>query len=154
MAINQFKLGKKLGSGRFGNVYLAEDKQTRCIYALKVMNKLKIKEADMESQVFWEIKLQTYMNHPNILKLYGFFDDAKNIYLILEYCPNCLFKDFRAKVRLSEEETSYYGKQVISALKYMHNENIIHRDIKPENIMIQHGVMKLSDFGWSTYSPL
>lgn len=43
LTINQFKLGKKLGSGRFGNVYLAEDKQTRCIYALKVMNKLKIK---------------------------------------------------------------------------------------------------------------
>ena len=38
------------------------------------------------------------MNHPNILKLYGFFDDAKNIYLILEYCSQCLFKDFRIKV--------------------------------------------------------
>jgi len=83
---------------------------TRTIYALKVMSKTKIKEADMEDQVFWEIKLQTYMNHPNVLKLYGFFDDAKNIYLILEYCSQCLFKDFRAKVfllitqvKLSEE---------------------------------------------------
>lgn len=56
--------------------------------------------------------------------------------------------------KLSEEETSYYGKQVTSALKYMHNESIIHRDIKPENIMIEHGVLKMSDFGWSTYSPL
>ena len=71
------------------------------IYAVKVMNKLKIKDADMVDQVFWEIKLQMYMNHPNILKLYGFFHDVKNIYLILEYCPQCLFKDFRAKVRLS-----------------------------------------------------
>lgn len=63
-------------------------------------------------------------------------------------------KLFAIQVRLTEEETSYYGKQVISALKYMHNESIIHRDIKPENIMIEHGVIKLSDFGWSTYSPL
>lgn len=47
MSINQFKLGKKLGSGRFGNVYLAEEKYTRTIFALKVMNKTKIKEADM-----------------------------------------------------------------------------------------------------------
>ena len=93
------------------------------------------------------------MKHPNILKLYGFFDDNKNIYLILEYCSQCLFKDFRSKVKLSEEETAYYGKQVISALKYMHNESIIHRDIKPQNIMIQHGVLKMSDFGWSTYAP-
>ncbi len=36
----------------------------------------------------------------------------------------------------------------------MHNESIIHRDIKPENIMLQFGVLKLSDFGWSTYAPL
>lgn len=83
LSINQFRLGKKLGSGRFGNVYLAEEKATRTIFAIKTMNKQKIKEADMVDQVFWEIKLQIYMNHPNILKLYGFFDDAKNIYLIL-----------------------------------------------------------------------
>lgn len=95
-----------------------------------------------------------YMNHPNILKIYGFFHDSKNIYLILEYCSQCLFKDFRNKVRLTEEETAYYGKQVISSLKYMHNESIIHRDIKPENIMISHGVVKMSDFGWSTYAPV
>lgn len=101
-----------------------------------------------------EIKLQTYMDHPNLLKIFGYFHDAKNIYLILEYCSQCLFKEFRTKVRLEEEETVYYGKQAISALKYMHNENIIHRDIKPENILLQFGVLKLSDFGWSTYSPL
>jgi len=86
--MGQFKLGKKLGSGRFGNVYLCEDKATRTIYALKVMSKSKIKEADMTEQVFWEIKLQSYMRHPNVL----------NIYLILEYCSQCLFRDFRNKV--------------------------------------------------------
>lgn len=131
LSMGSFKLGAKLGSGRFGNVYLAEEKATRGLYALKVMSKSKIKEADMVEQVFWEIKLQIYMNHPNILKLYGVFDDSKNIYLILEYCSQCLFRDFRAKVKLTEEETAYYGKQVIAALKYMHNESIIHRDIKP-----------------------
>ena len=61
------------------------------------------------------------MNHPNILKLYSYFHDPKNIYLVLEYCSNCLFKDFRAKHNLSEEDTAYNSKQVISALKYMHN---------------------------------
>ena len=108
-----------------------------------------------------EIKIQMYMNHPNVLKLYGFFHDSKNIYLILEYCSQCLFKDFRHKVifcliqgKLSEEETAYFGKQAISALKYMHNEYIMHRDIKPQNILIEHGVLKLSDFGWSIYSPM
>ena len=48
ISINQFKLGKKLGSGRFGNVYIAEEKLTKMIYAIKVMNKSKIKEAEMQ----------------------------------------------------------------------------------------------------------
>jgi aurora kinase len=98
LSINSFRLGKKLGSGRFGNVYLAEERSTKNVFAIKVMSKTKIKEAEMEDQVFWEIKLQMYMSHPNVLKLYGFFDDPKNIYLILEYCSQCLFKDFRLKV--------------------------------------------------------
>lgn len=51
--INRFKLGKKLGSGRFGNVYLAEEKNTKLLYAVKVMSKSKIREADMVDQVFW-----------------------------------------------------------------------------------------------------
>lgn len=54
----------------------------------------------------------------------------------------------------SEDQTAYYIKQVVEALKYLHSENIIHRDIKPENILIVEGVLKLSDFGWSTYSPV
>lgn len=102
-----------------------------------------------------------YMNHPNVLKLYGFFHDSKNIYLILEYCNKCLFRELRQKVfflliqgKFSEEQTAYYTKQCITSLKYMHNENIIHRDIKPENILIQNEVIKMSDFGWSTYAPV
>ena len=98
MQINNFKLGKKLGNGRFGNVYLAEEKVTKTLYAIKIMNKIKIKQEKMEDQIMSEIKLQLYMNHPNILKLYGFFHDSKNIYLILEYCSQCLFREFRVKV--------------------------------------------------------
>lgn len=54
----------------------------------------------MEEQIIMEIKLQSYMNHPNVLKMYGYFHDTKNIYLILEFSSQCLFKDFRAKVQI------------------------------------------------------
>lgn len=53
----------------------------------------------MEEQIIMEIKLQSYMNHPNILKMYGYFCDQKNIYLILEYSSQCLFREFRGKVK-------------------------------------------------------
>jgi aurora kinase len=65
-----------------------------------VLNKAKIKEAKMVEQMIMEIKLQSYMDNPNILKMYGQFHDAKNIYLVLEYCSQCLYRDFKMKVPL------------------------------------------------------
>lgn len=53
----------------------------------------------MENQIIEEIKLQTFMNHPNVLKMYTFFKDAQQIYLVLEYCnEKCLYKKLKIKV--------------------------------------------------------
>ena len=64
-----------------------------------------------------------------------------------------MFDILRKKRYLTEVETAYYLKQVISALLYMHSHGVIHRDLKPENIIIINGVAKLGDFGWATYTP-
>lgn len=85
-------MGRKLGKGRFGNVYLAQEKSTGFAVAIKVINRRQLKESEMESQLLEEIKIQTYANHPNILKMYGCLKDAKNIYLLLELGTESLFK--------------------------------------------------------------
>ena len=54
----------------------------------------------------------------------------------------------------SEDYAAYYLRQVVVALKHLHNNSVMHRDIKPENILNNFGVLKLCDFGWSVYSPL
>lgn len=65
---------------------MARHKYTNFICALKTVSKEKIKEENIEEAFIREIKIQTYLNHPNIVKLYGFFEDKVNIYLIMECC--------------------------------------------------------------------
>lgn len=71
--MSNFRLGKKVGRGRFGAVYTVQDRDTNAIFALKRINLRQVKEENMEGQIMEEIKLQLFMNHPNVLKLYGFF---------------------------------------------------------------------------------
>ncbi len=85
--LNDFEIGKKLGSGKFGKVYLAKEKSSQFIVALKIISKEQLLRSGVENQIRREIEIQTHLDHPNILKLYGFFWDDRRIYLILEYAP-------------------------------------------------------------------
>lgn len=82
-----FDIGRPLGRGKFGNVYLAREKDTKFVVALKVLFKKQIQRDNVEHQVRREIEIQSHLRHPNILRLYGFFHDSARIYLILEYAP-------------------------------------------------------------------
>lgn len=152
---NDFELGKRLGKGKFGRVYCVREKKSGFICALKVMSKEEILSYKVEKQFVREIEIQASLRHPNCLRLYGWFYDDKNVYLILEYAAfGELYKMLKKKKRFDEVTTSYYIYQVSAALEYMHNKHVIHRDLKPENILVHfHNQIKLSDFGWSVYAP-
>ncbi len=140
-----------LGEGRFGTVYRAFHKDTLSLFALKKIPKSVIKEHFMVDQFILEVKLQSFFNHENILKIFGVFDDKENIYLILEYMEEgTLFAVLKKNKTLSEEVTSRVMKEISEAVVHMHNFDVAHRDIKPENIVISNGVFKLCDFGWAT----
>lgn len=150
-----FELGRKLGKGRFGDVYMAREIRTGFALAIKVINKKELKESEMQAQLVQEIKIQMYSNHPNILKMYGFFHDESKIYLLLELATNgCLFKEIRQKAYFSQDLACYYFRQVSSGIRYLHSNYVIHRDIKPENILNCFNVLKICDFGWAIYSPI
>lgn len=82
-----FDIGRPLGKGKFGNVYLAREKKSKYIVALKVLFKNMIHSLNNEHQVRREIEIQTHLRHPNILRMYGYFHDEHRVYLILEYAP-------------------------------------------------------------------
>ena len=155
LKLSDFLIGKKLGSGQFGHVYLAKYKSTQFICAIKVINKKWISEnLKCMNQLRREIEIQSHLHHPNILSLYNFFWDKKNVYLVIEYAQGGeLFKILHKEEqgRFSEPKAAFYIQQVCDAVEYIHKMHIIHRDIKPENILISNEVVKLADFGWSIH---
>ncbi|XP_034665057.1 aurora kinase C [Drosophila subobscura] len=155
--LNNFDIGRLLGRGKFGNVYLAREKESQFVVALKVLFKRQIGESNVEHQVRREIEIQSHLRHPHILRLYAYFHDDVRIYLILEYAPQgTLFNALQAQPskRFDERQSATYIKSLCSALLYLHERDIIHRDIKPENLLLGHkGVLKIADFGWSVHEP-
>jgi serine/threonine protein kinase len=85
--LNDFEIGKPLGRGKFGKVYLARERRTKYIVALKVLSKSQLLKSGVEHQLRREIEIQAHLRHRHILRMYGYFYDNKNIYLILEYSP-------------------------------------------------------------------
>lgn len=150
-----FDIGRPLGRGKFGNVYLAREKETKFVIALKVLFKQQIASQGIEHQVRREIEIQSHLRHPNILRMYGFFHDDHRIYLILEYAAGgTLFNAMKKEGKFPELKTAKYIKSMISALIYLHSRMIIHRDIKPENLLLGHDdQLKIADFGWSVFEP-
>jgi len=154
-SLQDFDIGKPLGNGKFGKVYLAREKKSHFIVALKVLYKSQLSKAHVEHQLRREIEIQAHLRHPNILRLYGYFWDATRIYLILEFAAKGeLYKELQKVGRFDEKRSAKYIRSLAAALNYCHTKHVIHRDIKPENLLLDmRGELKIADFGWSVHAP-
>ncbi|XP_053558617.1 aurora kinase A [Bombina bombina] len=153
--LDDFEIGRPLGKGKFGNVYLAREKQSKFILALKVLFKSQLEKAGVEHQLRREVEIQSHLRHPNILRLYGYFHDATRVYLILDYAPRGeLYRELQRCTRFDDQKTATYVTELADALLYCHSKKVIHRDIKPENLLLgSNGELKIADFGWSVHAP-
>ncbi|CAL1301257.1 unnamed protein product [Larinioides sclopetarius] len=153
--IDDFDIGRPLGKGKFGNVYLAREKRTHFIVALKILSKSQILKNGVEHQIRREIEIQTHLRHPNILRMYGYFWDDTKIYLILEFAARGeLYRTLQKHQYFDEKTSATYMAQLANAFKYCHSKKVIHRDIKPENLLLSlTGDIKIADFGWSVHAP-
>jgi predicted Ser/Thr protein kinase len=149
--INGFEFGNVLGKGKFGEVFLARHHETGFIAAIKKIERGKVVEFKMMEQFAKEIRLHSCLDHPNIVKFFGVFQEKEEIYLVMEYMNGGTLFDYLNEVTaLTLREAAEYLRDIIEALTYMHDKSIAHRDIKPENIVVSsEGVAKLCDFGWS-----
>ena len=155
--MNDFDVGAPLGRGKFGRVFLAREKNTHYMVALKTLYKNELMKSRVEKQALREIEIQSHLRHPHILQLFTYFHDTKRIYLVLEFAAKGeLYKELKRQPheRFNEHLSAKYTYQVADALEYCHKNNVIHRDIKPENLLLTHnGDIKLADFGWSVHAP-
>ncbi|MBW0464548.1 hypothetical protein O181_004263 [Austropuccinia psidii MF-1] len=155
-SLNSFDIGRALGKGKFGRVYMVRTKAPpRFIIALKCLYKRELVECKVEKQLRREIEIQSNLRHPNILRLYGYFHDEKRIFLMLEFAGKGeLYKQLHRHGKFSEKRSSRYIAQMADALHYLHRKHVIHRDIKPENLLLGvDGELKIGDFGWSVHAP-
>ncbi|KAL0978911.1 hypothetical protein UPYG_G00177660 [Umbra pygmaea] len=153
--LENFDIGRPLGKGKFGNVYLARERQTMFILALKVLFKKQLEKAGVEHQLRREVEIQSHLRHPNILRLYGYFHDTSRVYLILEFAPKGeLYSELQRCGSFDEIRSATYIMELADALNYCHSKKVIHRDIKPENLLLgANGELKIADFGWSVHTP-
>lgn len=154
-ALQDFTFVKELGQGRFGKVVKAKEIKTGYVVALKVLQKKKLSKLNAEVQMKREIEIQSELDHPNILRLYGFFYDPLRIYLILEYAHGGeLYKKLKDNGgTFGEWQAAQYTHALASAMRYCHSKGVIHRDIKPENLLLDGaGNLKIADFGWSVHA--
>ena len=149
-SLADFDIGKPLGRGKFGNVYLGREKKTQVVVALKVIFKKQVEKHDVLKQLREEVEIQARLKHPRVLRLYGYFHDEKRVYLVTELAPNGeLFKLLQKEKCFDEPQAARWIGQIAEALSFLHGHHVIHRDLKPENILLDaQNDVKIADFGW------
>ena len=155
--ITDFTLIKELGVGSFGRVILVQHNKTQAQYAIKAIDKRNTINIQEKPYFRREIEIMYRIHHPNVVKLFGHFEDNTYCYFIMEYIQGGNIYSYVPKNgirKISTQQVASIIKDVISATYFLHNmiPPIIHRDIKPENVLLGSGMQaKLTDFGWSNY---
>lgn len=144
-----FQILTQVGQGGYGQVFLAQKKDTREVCALKVMSKKLLFKLDEIRHVLTERDILTTTKSDWLVSLLYSFQDDNSIYLAMEYVPG---GDFRTLLNntgvLANRHARFYIAEMFCSVDALHSLGYIHRDLKPENFLIDStGHVKLTDFG-------
>jgi uncharacterized protein (TIGR02145 family) len=145
----EYEIVSLLGQGAMAHVYLAHDSKFDTNVAIKLLNKESIYSENIRKRFLAEAKSMFRMSHPNIIKVTDLIDDGDTVAFVMEYVEGETLKEFiERKIKLSDKEITSIFTQMLDAVGYVHEQNLVHRDIKPSNFMIDSkGKVKLMDFG-------
>mmetsp|Transcript_19289 Transcript_19289/g.23725 ORF Transcript_19289/g.23725 Transcript_19289/m.23725 type:complete len:666 (+) Transcript_19289:144-2141(+) len=149
--LDSFKMIKVVGKGSFGKVFLVREIQTSEMFALKVLRKDNIIKRNQVEHTRTERNVLGYVNHPFIVGLKMAFQSKNKLYFVLDYCAGGeLFFHLSKVGRFPEPRAAFYAAEIVLALEYIHQLDIVYRDLKPENVLLDaRGHVRLTDFGLS-----
>uniref|UniRef100_A0A1I8GVX7 Protein kinase domain-containing protein n=1 Tax=Macrostomum lignano TaxID=282301 RepID=A0A1I8GVX7_9PLAT len=144
-----YDLCSELGRGATSVVFACQKRGTNEKWAVKVIQKKVDKKI-----VATEIGILLTISHPNIIRLKELFETSTHIHTVLEYVTGGeLFDRIVSRGNYSEQDAAQCVRQLLEALKYLHEKDIIHRDLKPENLLYENerddACLKIADFGLS-----
>ena len=149
MTITNYTIKQSIGQGGMANVYLAEDIKFQTNVAIKVLNREYVHNDNIRKRFIAEARNMFKMSHPNIIKVTDLIDEGDTVAFVMEYIEGETLKEYLdRKGKLSDEEIKNLFSQMLDAVGYVHEQNLVHRDIKPSNFMLdKKGRIKLMDFG-------
>ena len=152
MTRSMFSKVKTLGMGAFGEVALVRKIDANALYAMKILRKADVIRRNQVAHVKAERDILAESDNEWVVKLYYSFQDADNLYFVMEYVPGGDLMALLIKQGIfSEELGRFYTAELVLALESVHKLGFIHRDIKPDNVLIdRNGHIKLTDFGLCT----
>ena len=170
VVIGDITLFQCLGKGSYGEVFLSKKEGKNELYATKKMDRKYADQPQVSKYLKNEIAILKELKHKNIVKLEDVKTTTNHYYLVMEFCNGGALSDCLRKYQekygkpFSEEIVQYLMKQIITAIRYIHNKHIIHRDLKLDNILVNFNseidkknlnmmkaVVKIIDFGFATH---
>nr|QFR39796.1 serine/threonine-specific protein kinase B [Azumapecten farreri] len=149
VTLDDFDFLKVLGKGTFGKVILCKEKANSQLYAIKILKKQVIIQKDEVAHTLTENRVLQTTYHPFLTQLKYSFQTPDRLCFVMEYVNGGELFFHLSRERVStEDRTRFYGAEIISALGYLHENNIVYRDLKLENLLLdKDGHIKIADFG-------
>ncbi|XP_031752087.1 serine/threonine-protein kinase N1-like [Xenopus tropicalis] len=151
ISLDDFEFKRWLGSGSFGQVFQAEQKNTGKMLAIKRINKIESSENDMIEKVFLErdiLRIARDSRDPFLVNLFCAFQSEHQVYLAMEFVGGGTLQYHLKYGALPHSKTLFYSACIVQGIKFLHDHGIVHRDLKPDNIVLDSaGYAKVTDFG-------
>ena len=149
MALSNYTIKHPIGQGGMAVVYLAEHNILQKPVAIKMLNIEFVHNDNIRKRFLAEAKNLFGMSHPNVIKVTDLIEEGDTVAFVMEFIQGESLKEYiDNKGKLSEKKIKEIFSQMLDAVGYVHEQNLVHRDIKPSNFMINsEGQVKLCDFG-------
>ncbi len=146
--ILHYRILEEIGAGGMGIVYLAEDEKLHRRVALKFVARSIQDDPDARGRLIREARAASRLNHPNIVATHAIEETPEHVFIVMEYVEGESIRDLVRRGEMTWQRAMELAPQILSALGFAHEHDVVHRDVKSDNIMLTpRGQLKVLDFG-------